>query len=222
MHWIDLETRLTARLKRPLPGRASHRPYTQELGFGRHQGPPSLDVRHAAVMTLLYPRAGQWHLPLLLRPRSMPAHGGQVAFPGGAIESGESLEACSAREAFEELGIEPSSVRFAGRLTPLFVFASNYLVTACVAFADSPPEFRPDAREVDRLLELPLERLSDPASQTRHVIRRQGIDFAAPALTFDGLRIWGATRMMLAELADLVSESMAAGSMNQASPNVAP
>ncbi len=207
MQWLDLESRMRDRFARPLPGRAAHRAFTQELGFGRHQGPPSPDVRHAAVMALFFPGLGDWYLPLLLRPQSMAAHGGQVAFPGGALEAGESLEECAAREAFEELGIPPESVRFVGRLTPLFVFASNYLVTACVAFADTRPEFRPDAREVDRMLELPLAALSDRSLRELHLIRRQGIEFAAPALAYEGLRIWGATRMMLAELSEVVAES---------------
>lgn len=211
MPWTELETRLRDRLTRSLPGTIAHRPFIQELGFGRHQGPPPPDVRHAAVMALLFPGDHDWHLPLLLRPLSMAAHGGQVAFPGGAVEAGESLEECAAREAFEELGIPPSSVRFAGRLTPLFVFASNYRVTACVAFTDARPSFRPAAREVDRLLELPLGSLADPNLRRPHVIRRQGVEFAAPALEFAGLRIWGATRMMLAELANIAAEAMSDG-----------
>ena len=88
----DLPTRLTKRLKEPLPGpmegtrfAALNRP-----GPSVAEIPP--EAKPAAVLALLYPIDDRWHLPFTLRPQHLPDHAGQVCFPGGAVEPGESLE----------------------------------------------------------------------------------------------------------------------------------
>lgn len=196
--------RLSQRLLGELPGRSAHRDYPHELAHGRHSGPPPVNARPAAVLLLLYPHQRQWHLPMLLRPAHMAAHAGQVAFPGGVTEPGESPEECAAREAYEELGIDPRGVRFLGRLSPLYVFASNFRVTPCVAVGESRPEFQTQPDEVDELIELPLAELWNPERRGRHVVSRQGVEFAVPHVEFAGRRIWGATRLLLAELQAVV------------------
>ena len=179
------------------------------MAYGRHSGPAAADATAAAVLALFYPRAGEWHVPLTLRPANMPAHANQVSFPGGVTEGGESPEACAARELEEELGVCRDSVRFLGRLSPLYIFGSNFWVTPCVAVCETEVAFRPNAEEVAELLELPVRRLLDPAAHGEHEIERRGVRFVAPHIEFAAHRIWGATRMMLGELAVALEESLA-------------
>ena len=152
--------------------------YAPQLAYGRHQGPAAADARPAAVMLLLFPRDGQWRLPLTVRQACLADHAGQVSLPGGMLEPGESPEAGAMRELEEELGVRSSTDQLLGSLTPLYVFNSNFLVTPWLAHLPSAPIFRPSAAEVADLFELPLSRLLD----TRHVTRVAVQHGAAPLL----------------------------------------
>ena len=195
-----LPSQLAARLQQPLPGWSAQAAYQPELSFGRHRGPAPRGARPAAVLILLYPRDGVWHLPLMLRPLHMPDHGGQISLPGGVIETGESSQQAALREYTEELGPPPAGLEVLGQLTPLYLFASNFQIVPWVAAVNSAPVWHPSEREVERLLEVPLGHFLDPAN-TSHVERRQrGLAFRAPCFVWQSERIWGATCMILAEL----------------------
>jgi 8-oxo-dGTP pyrophosphatase MutT (NUDIX family) len=196
----QLPQALAARLAQPLPGWKAQVAYQPELSFGRHRGPAPRSARPAAVLIVLYPRDGQWHLPLMLRPLHMPDHGGQVSLPGGMIEPGESSRTAALREYTEELGAPSEELEVLGKLTPLYLFASNFEITPWVAATRTRPHWRPSQREVERLLEVPLPHLLDPSS-VGHVQRRQrGLAFRAPCFQWQSERIWGATCLILAEL----------------------
>jgi 8-oxo-dGTP pyrophosphatase MutT (NUDIX family) len=196
----ELPAQLTAQLGRPLPGWRAQVPYQPELSFGRHRGPAPASARRAAVLVLLYPRGGEWHVPLTLRPAHMPAHAGQVSFPGGVVEPGETSRQAALREFCEELGAPADAFDVLGRLSPLYLFASDFQIEPWVAATDTAPCWRPSQREVERLLEIPLSHLVDPRN-TGHVERRQrGLAFRAPCFLWENERIWGATSMILAEL----------------------
>lgn len=197
---------LERRLRGPLPGAAAHRRFPHELSYGRHAGPAPPRARVAAVMILLYPDADQWFIPLILRPATMAAHAGQVGFPGGQIDPGESPEVCAWRECTEELGCETRGIRSLGRLSELYIYASNFRVTPCLAVADAKPEFQVNRDEVETVLQLPLDILWSDAPLGSHVVQRGGVDFQVPHLEWEGRRIWGATRMMLGELQWLVDD----------------
>lgn len=196
----DLPAQLAAFLEQPLPGWRAQARYQPELSFGRHRGPAHADARPAAVLVLLYPRDGQWHVPLMLRPVHMPDHAGQVSLPGGVIEPGETSRQAALREFSEELGAPAEEFEILGRLSPLYLFASNYQITPWVAATASRPDWHPSEREVEQLLEIPLRHLLDPGN-TGHVERHQrGLRFRAPCYSWQDERIWGATSMILAEL----------------------
>ncbi len=175
-----------------------------ELAYGRHNGPPRYDARAAAVLALLYPDAGDWYVPLTLRPDALPAHAGQISLPGGVIEPGETSEQAALRELEEELGMPASQVRVLGRLSPLYVFASNFWVTPIVGATETSPQFTPHAVEVAEVIALPLACLLNEASYGVHLVRRRGLEFSAPHIACGHHRIWGATSLILAELAEVV------------------
>jgi len=197
---------LRARLERPLPGRSAGSRFEARLGRPTHYAEPPADARAAAVLVLLYPQEDGWHLPLTLRPSHLADHAGQVSLPGGAIEPGETGREAAIREFHEELGAPGLPIDLLGRLSPLFVAASNFHVEPWVGVTDARPNWFPNPAEVDELLEVPLAHLLDPANFGSHHRRDHGRSYTAPHFLWQTHRIWGATCMLLGELVTVVRE----------------
>jgi 8-oxo-dGTP pyrophosphatase MutT (NUDIX family) len=202
----DLPQWLTERLRHPLPGPAAQRWFQPELSFGRHFGPAPASARCAAVLALLYPQEGHWRLPLTLRPAHMIDHASQVSLPGGLIEPGERSSDAALRELQEELGVETGGVRLLGELSGVYLYASNFQVTPWVGGIDGCPQWRPNSAEVAELIEVPLERLSEPSRRGSIELERHGVKFTAPCFHWQSHAIWGATSMILAELLAVIGE----------------
>ncbi len=203
----DLPAWLLARLREPLPGHAAQRRMEPQLCYGRHAGPAAHDARQAAVVMLLYRGQGRWHLPLTLRPAHLPDHAGQISLPGGMIEYGESSRTAALRELDEELGVN-TGIKMLGKLTELYVYVSNFWVTPWVAVVDGLPHWRLNPDEVEQLIELPIDHLLDPAAIGQRNIHRRGLRLSAPCFALEEHQIWGATAMMLAELAVVIQEAV--------------
>jgi 8-oxo-dGTP pyrophosphatase MutT (NUDIX family) len=202
----DLPAQLAARLERPLPGRSVQSRFQPELSFGRHFGPAPADARPAAVLILLYPHRQRWHVPMILRPAHMVDHASQVSLPGGVIETGESSQQAALRECTEELGAATDCVQLLGQLSELYLFASNFRITPWVGAVSECPQWSPSAGEVERLLEVPLTHLLNPAN-IGSMQRHQGpVAYSAPCFHWETHRIWGATSMVLAELVATLEE----------------
>jgi 8-oxo-dGTP pyrophosphatase MutT (NUDIX family) len=180
-----------------------------QLSYGRHAGPAPHTARAAAVLLLLFRRdqsaggAKRWHLPLTERPATLAHHGGQISLPGGAVEKDEASHSAALRELQEELGID-RDVKILGRLADSYVFASDFLITPWLAVTDFEPQWRPDPREVQSVVEMPLEVLLDDRSIGRLTIERGPLMFHAPCLRVGQARVWGATSVILSELADVL------------------
>ncbi len=207
--------RLRIGLRRPLSGRVAQRRFEPELACGRHFADPPAGAREAAVVTLLYPAAKGLLIPLIVRPDQMEHHANQVSLPGGMVEPGEESSAAALRELEEEIGVPAARIELLGRLSPLYVFVSNHYVIPWVAVLDVRPTLRPDAREVAEVLELPLDHLCDPAYHDAGWHETRGIRIRTPYIACGRHRIWGATAMILAELATLAADQPAlVGSQN--------
>jgi 8-oxo-dGTP pyrophosphatase MutT (NUDIX family) len=161
-------------------------------------------ARPAAALLLLFPTDGEATVLLTKRSSALPQHGGQVSLPGGAVDPGEGIEAAALREAQEEVGLAPGLVRIAGRLTPVHIPVSGFVLHPVVGFASARPATTPEAGEVDRIIEVPLAHVLDPRRHRRTWRVREGIEIDVPYFDIGGEQVWGATAMVLAEFAALL------------------
>lgn len=204
--FTDLTTHLRQRLQEPLPGEAAHRLMASsartKLGIR-----PNERTRRSAVLILFYPYRDAIYLPLILRPQYDGVHAGQMAFPGGRMErTDRDLIQTALREAQEEIGIRVQDVTVLGQLTELYIPPSNFYVQPVVATLAARPDFYPDPREVDAVVEVKLDTLLDKTIVSDSQIQVRGVTVDAPYYQIDGYRVWGATAMMIAELLAVIDQ----------------
>ncbi len=106
---------------------------------------------------------------LLHRPSNMRAHPGQIAFPGGRIDPGETAVEAALREANEELGIHPEDVRVIGT-SDRYRTGSGYEITPVLGIVPPDIEIRPNPAEVAQWFEAPVDFVLDPANQQTRTI----------------------------------------------------
>ena len=200
--------RLALRLQQPLPGATAHEPL-RAVAIGdlrptfEHRTPP----KPGSVMILLYADDGKIKFPLTKRPDYVGTHGGQVSFPGGKAEPGETIEQTAVREAEEEIGIQRSDIELIGRLSEFFVIPSNFIVTPVVAWQRTKPVFVPDPVEVVKVLECSLEELlKKDAIRVKDIVAAKKYQLTAPHFVFEDEIVWGATAMMLNEFRIVLQE----------------
>jgi 8-oxo-dGTP pyrophosphatase MutT (NUDIX family) len=205
MEPLELLGRIEKGLGMALPGVAAQLAMAPEPRQG-HKAYFEVEAtsRKAGVLILLYVKDGRLSLLLTRRTERVLHHRGQISLPGGEQHSGESVEATALRETAEELGPDLGAVRVLGRLTPLYIPPSNYCIYPTVAFVPGTLAFRLQPEEVDELIEVPVDRLADPAAVRREVWHYGGRDVEVPFYEFEGHKIWGATAMVLAEFLALL------------------
>lgn len=198
--------KISAALKHELPGRSSHMKMSSRVRLKSisFDSDTSSAIR-SSVLILLYPKDGKTHTVFMLRQTYDGVHSGQVSFPGGRAEPGDTSPVETAlREAREELNIEPDKVRVLGTLSELFIPPSNFLVLPVLGYMLERPEFVPDPVEVAEVIESNLEFLFDPDLRGETVLNVRGVDIEAPYFRVSEKIIWGATAMILSELGDII------------------
>ena len=164
-----------------------------------------LKARHAGVMALLFETKTEWHTVLIRRPSYPGVHSDQIAFPGGKVEQEDSSYLQAAlRETEEEVGVEPSRIRVLGALSPLYIPPSNFMVHPFVGVLDRPSAWRPEEKEVAEVIEMPLKHILSDDLRVEELVQTKYGQWEVPAYKFQGHVIWGATGMMLAELAEAI------------------
>jgi 8-oxo-dGTP pyrophosphatase MutT (NUDIX family) len=144
------------------------------------------------------------HIVLTVRADTLGRHGGQVSLPGGVIDPGESVEQAALREAHEEVGLAQDRVRVLGPLTPLDIPVSGFRLHPIVGASDTRPRLTPAHGEVARILEVDLDELLAPDCVVHTTRERDDVTFRIPGFHVHGVRIWGATAMVLSEFLSML------------------
>lgn len=156
--------------------------------------------RLAAVLVPILEVDGFDHLVLTRRRDDLPSHPGQISFPGGAREGGESPLECALRESAEEIALEPELVAPLGSLPPRGSIG-GFHVEVVVARVATSARLHPDPGEVAELLLWPMHELLDPARWIRGPM--PGHPGRGPVWQFlrDDRVLWGLTARFVLDLA---------------------
>jgi 8-oxo-dGTP pyrophosphatase MutT (NUDIX family) len=162
-------------------------------------------AKEAAVVALLYRREGALYMPFVARRADLSSHPGQIGLPGGRVERGETAWEAAAREAEEEIGVRAGDLVPLGAGPPLYAAVTNYSVVPFVAWLSAKDvRFRPNLRELDAVLEVPLARLLDPSAW------RIGPEpWMGRNLPVGDAAIWGLTARLLADVLPPISSALA-------------
>jgi 8-oxo-dGTP pyrophosphatase MutT (NUDIX family) len=233
MQFTDVVARLEDAFTRELPGAAAQ---AHLAPIPRRQWPNGFreeQIRHAAGLLLVFPdeaenakaakaakksdslrslrslrsASAQARILLTVRADTLGRHGGQVSLPGGVVDAGETFEQAALREAREEVGLSADLVRVLGALTPLDIPVSGFRLHPIVGVSERRPQLTPAAREVARILEPAIDSLMNPDCVVHARRARDGVAITVPGFHLEGVEIWGATAMVLAEFLSLLGWS---------------
>jgi 8-oxo-dGTP pyrophosphatase MutT (NUDIX family) len=160
-------------------------------------------ARPSAVLIGLFQSDKGVEVILTRRSHQLTNHRGEISFPGGRLDEGETVIAAALRETHEEIGIDPSEAQVIAELSAMSTVVSNSHIVPVVARFEQRPEMQPMNSEVDRVLTVPLSELvrSDTYSQEswKFPDRELQINF----FYLDDETIWGATARMLLQVMNL-------------------
>ncbi len=172
----------------------------------------------ASVLVALFDVDGEAHVVLTRRARTLRAHRGEVALPGGRRESGESPWETALREAREEVGLDPASVRPLGWLTPLSPRVAPGVIMPVVGALAGPPALEAQPDEVERVFTVSLAEMLAEGAFLEERWRREGMAglddegfFPIYFYRVPGDLLWGATARVLTDLLTMVSAEPALG-----------
>lgn len=161
-------------------------------------------IQSAKPAAVLYPVIARPEgLSVLLTERAghLATHGGQVAFPGGRIEPGETPHAAALREAEEEIGLSPAFVEPIGFLPPYYS-GTGFRVQPLVALVDPAARYTPDPSEVARIFEVSLDHALNLAYYRQSTIFWRGKVRNFYILDHEAAYIWGVTAGILRSFAE--------------------
>lgn len=150
-------------------------------------------LRPAAVLVPVIARSEGATVLLTRRSDTLASHTGQIAFPGGRLDPGETAVEAALREAFEEVALDPGVVEVLG-VGDAYETVTGFLVTPVIGWLAEPPSVTPSPDEVAEVFEAPWDFLMDPANHRRESYELEG----QPrrwfwAMPYEERYIWGAT-----------------------------
>jgi len=162
--------------------------------------------KRSAVLIPLIVESAVPHVVLTRRADHMRNHKGEVSFPGGRMEAGETPAEAAVREAHEEIALPSEFVNVVGELEPIATFVSNSHITPVVAHVEGVPEFVADPGEVARIFTVPLHELARVDTYRNEWWETPRGDINIHFFELDDETIWGATGRLLHHLLDIVTQ----------------
>jgi len=183
-----------------------------DAGHGDHSlnqlSPQSVMPKPAAVLIPIVERASGPHMILTVRAAHLPKHSGQVAFPGGKIESGDASPCQAAlRETHEEIGIHPQHVELIGAIDS-YQTVTAYRVLPVLGFVEDGFSIEMERNEVADVFEVPLDFILDERNHNIETRQFEGYQRYFYAMHYEGYYIWGATAGMIHNLTDRLNGGM--------------
>ena len=142
-------------------------------------------------------------LVFTVRSSDLSRHAGEISFPGGLQDPGETLSETALRESFEEIGLDPGTTDVLGALPPVHTTVSGILVVPFVGMLESMPAFVVSEEEIEEVLTFTVGRLAE-VERPVEVAREPGRVWRGFAYELDGHVIWGATGVMLHALLQVI------------------
>jgi len=166
------------------------------------------DLVSAAVLVPITDH-GEPYLLFTKKTGSVPHHRGQFSFPGGVVEERDASRVETAlREAWEEIRLPAAAVEVLGLLDDTETRATPFIITPVVGIVTEPVEFVPDGREIERVLEVPLRVLRDPAIFRTETWKRNGEPHLVHFYTVSAEDvIWGATARIVNQFLGLLDRN---------------
>jgi 8-oxo-dGTP pyrophosphatase MutT (NUDIX family) len=165
----------------------------------------NLPFARAAVLVPLYKKGEDCHLLFTKRTDKVKYHKGEISFPGGVFDEGDSeLEKTALREASEEVGLKEKDVQIIGVLDDI-VTVTEFIITPFVGLFPYPYPFKVSEIEIAELIEVPLSLLIRKDGYHEQVIFRMNREEMVDVFQYENHIIWGATARILKQFLDLIS-----------------
>lgn len=176
------------------------------------------EAKPSSVVLLVFPEQLQPKMVLIERNTYRGVHSGQMGLPGGKVDiNDEGLEHTALRELKEELGIEREKIQIVGKLTPLYIPVSKFMVHPFVGLLKESPQFKPDPRELAGYITIHPSELIDARNQKLSKVNLgEGLSKTVPSYHLGDKVIWGATAMILGEFSELIKPFFSNNNSNSA------
>ncbi len=194
----DFQTRARARLLAEPP--VGWNRSDDDMNDRARMIPDGVVTKPAAVLVPIVLRSEPMVL-LTQRHADLSKHAGQIAFPGGRVDAGETSVQAAMREASEEVGLDANFVTPLGYLDG-YLTITQYLVTPVVALVDAACALNAQPQEVDDIFEVPLSFLMNPANRQTQSREWKGMTRHFYVYPHGERYIWGATAGMIKNLHD--------------------
>ncbi|NBC27754.1 MAG: NUDIX domain-containing protein [Bacteroidetes bacterium] len=202
-------TWLKPRLQGSLPGRDAHNQMLPEPADNSPELPRnSIDSsgHPSGVLVPIFPEdTGHLSVILTLRTDSI-RHAGQISFPGGRSDTGETTVETALRETHEEIGIPASEIEVAGTLSPFYLYRTHNRITPVIGILDKKPQMERNEAEVAEIITVRLDDLLSQNSLKREKWELSNATYWVPYWDFHRVPLWGATAMMMSELLEIYRE----------------
>ena len=147
----------------------------------------------------LYVDAGELWTVLTKRSEELPHHRGQIAYPGGSLETGEDSWTAALRESDEEIGMDPKRVVRLGELDELET-QTGFRVVPCVGAVPYPLESKINRSEIAEVFSVPLLALADVRVVEDRQVRIDGEERSLRIYHVGSRRVWGVTARIVQNL----------------------